>query len=152
MVRTGLVRTRPVVGIGEERLQGSRRVRMTSVLINAERLIVATASGPSRVISPGFVRIEDGRIAEVGAERPPGRPDVELAGGTLAPGLVDLQVNGYYGHDLVDADEAGWHTIVRRLPETGVTAFVPTFITAPVPFLTGALHKAKKLLPGLPAG
>jgi N-acetylglucosamine-6-phosphate deacetylase len=125
---------------------------MASVLISAERLIVATASGPSRIVSPGHIRIADGRIADVGAGPPPGRPEVELDGGLLAPGLVDLQVNGYYGHDLVDADEAGWHAIVRGLPGTGVTAFLPTFITAPVPFLAAALRKTAGLLPGLPAG
>ena len=125
---------------------------MASMLINAERLIVAAASGPSQVISPGFVRIADGRIAEAGAGRPPGRPDFELDGGTLAPGLVDLQVNGYYGHDLVDAQESGWHTIVRGLPESGVTAFLPTFITAPVPYLADALRKTTDLLPALPSG
>jgi N-acetylglucosamine-6-phosphate deacetylase len=124
---------------------------MASVLINAERLIAATGPGPSRIVSPGYVRVADGHISAVGAGRPPGRPDVELDRGTLAPGLVDLQVNGYYGHDLVDADEAGWHAIVRGLPATGVTAFLPTFITAPVPLLAAALRKTADLLPGLPA-
>jgi N-acetylglucosamine-6-phosphate deacetylase len=134
---------------------------MTSLLIVAERMIVApgvAAAAPggreaaSRIASPGFVRVDGGRIAEVGAGRPPGRPDVELDGGTLAPGLIDLQVNGYYGHDLVDVDETGWHPIVRGLPATGVTAFLPTFITAPIPALAGALRKAADLMPGLPAG
>lgn len=134
---------------------------MTSLLIAAERLIVApvvapvaAASSPaaaSQMVSPGYVRVEGDRIAEVGAGPPPERPDVELDGGTLAPGLVDLQVNGYYGHDLVDADDAGWHAIVRGLPETGVTAFLPTFITAPVPSLVTALRAAARRLPSLPA-
>ncbi|HEU5156223.1 MAG TPA: N-acetylglucosamine-6-phosphate deacetylase [Streptosporangiaceae bacterium] len=126
---------------------------MTSLLIAAERLIVArdvTAAGT--LVSPGYVRLDGDRIAEVGAGPPPGRPDVELRGGTLAPGLIDLQVNGYYGHDLVDADEAGWHLIVRRLPETGVTAFLPTFITAPIPSLVAALQTAEARLPSLPSG
>src|SRR5918992_1439641 len=131
---------------------------MTSLPTAPERRIVPRAaaapagSSPSQVVSPGYVRLDGGHIAEVDAGRPPGRPDVELTGGTLAPGLIDLQFNGYYGHDLVDADEAGWHAIVRGLPGTGVTAFLPTFITAPVPFLAAALRKTAGLLPGLPAG
>jgi N-acetylglucosamine-6-phosphate deacetylase len=135
---------------------------MTSLLIAAERLIVtrdvattataATGSGPAYPVSPGYVRLDGDRIAEVGAGRPPGRPDVELAAGTLAPGLVDLQVNGYYGHDLVDADDAGWQTIVRRLPETGVTAFLPTFITAPIPALVAALRATARRPASLPVG
>jgi N-acetylglucosamine-6-phosphate deacetylase len=114
--------------------------------------VAPAGSSPSHVVSPGYVRLDGDHIAEVGAGRPPGRPDVELAGGTLAPGLIDLQVNGYYGHDLVDADAAGWHTIVRRLPETGVTAFLPTFITAPIPTLVAALRTAARRLSSSPAG
>ncbi|MGI8328832.1 N-acetylglucosamine-6-phosphate deacetylase [Actinomadura scrupuli] len=118
-----------------------------STLIAADRLI----SGGG-VLGPGYARVENGVIAEVGEGPPPGVPDVTLSGGTLVPGLVDLQVNGYYGHDLVDADEAGWHTVVSRLPETGVTAFMPTFITAPVKLLADALRRTVTLLPGLPTG
>ncbi|MBX6769741.1 MAG: amidohydrolase family protein, partial [Actinomadura rubrobrunea] len=125
---------------------------MPSLLLAAKNLIAAPGGGPTRVLSPGFVRVENGVIAEVGEGEPPGPPDVDLPDGTLAPGLVDLQVNGYFGHDLADADEAGWHEVVRRLPETGVTAFLPTFITAPVRAQAESLHRARDLLPGLPAG
>lgn len=111
----------------------------------------APSGSTSQVVTPGYVRLDGDRIAEVGAGRPPERPDVELAGGVLAPGLVDLQVNGYYGFDLVAADATGWHTIARRLPETGVTAFLPTFITAPIPALVSALRTAADRLPSLPA-
>ena len=124
---------------------------MASLLISANSVITSPGDGPSRVLSPGYVRVENGVIAEVGEGRPPGRPDVGLDDGLLAPGLVDLQVNGYFGHDLADADESGWHTVVRRLPETGVTAFLPTFITAPVDTQAAALRRTRDLLPGLPA-
>ncbi|MFB4313294.1 N-acetylglucosamine-6-phosphate deacetylase [Actinomadura sp. 21ATH] len=125
---------------------------MASLLITASSLITSPEAGPTRVLSPGYVRVEDGVIAEVGEGRPAGAPGVDLDGGVLAPGLVDLQVNGFYGYDMVDADEAGWHTIVRRLPETGVTSFLPTFITAPVAVQAEALRRTRDLLPGLPAG
>ncbi|MEU0369000.1 amidohydrolase family protein [Streptomyces sp. NPDC006283] len=70
--------------------------------------------------------IEDGRIASiepVGAR--PGRP-------LLLPGLVDLQVNGYAGHDVnaedVSADTVG--ELTRALWAHGVTSFCPTVVTA----------------------
>src|SRR6516225_2483663 len=70
----------------------------------------------------------------------------------LAPGLVDLQVNGYYGVDLGDCDPVGWARVVQRLPETGTTAFLPTFITAPVAELAASLRSARKIVSGAPAG
>jgi N-acetylglucosamine-6-phosphate deacetylase len=121
-----------------------------SALIAADR-VIAGATG-SRLLRPGYVRVAEGVVTEVGEGRPAATPDVTLTGGTLAPGLVDLQVNGFFGHDLADADEAGWHTVVARLPETGVTAFLPTFITAPVEALAAALRRTERLLPGLPGG
>lgn len=125
---------------------------MASLLITASRMIITPAASPTRVVSPGYVRVEDGVITEAGEGRPAGTPDADLAGGLLAPGLVDLQVNGFFGHDMADADEAGWHTVVSRLPETGVTAFLPTFITAPVRTQAEALRRTRDLLPGLPDG
>ncbi|QFG24027.1 N-acetylglucosamine-6-phosphate deacetylase [Actinomadura sp. WMMB 499] len=123
-----------------------------SLLITAESMITTPGGGTTRVLSPGYVRIENGVIAEVGEGRPDGTPDVELRDGLLAPGLVDLQVNGFYGHDMVDAGEDGWRTVVSRLPETGVTSFLPTFITAPVATQADALRRTRDLLPRLPDG
>ncbi|HEX2314007.1 MAG TPA: amidohydrolase family protein [Thermomonospora sp.] len=130
---------------------------MPSLLIAARTLVAAPpgppdgAAGPRRP-SPGWVRVADGVITEVGEGDPPGPPDVRLDAGMLVPGLVDLQVNGFFGYDMVDADETGWRTVVSRLPETGVTAFLPTFITAPVQVQAEALRRAQELLPRLPAG
>jgi N-acetylglucosamine-6-phosphate deacetylase len=111
---------------------------VSMTVIMADRLLVGGR------ITQGWVRISGGLIAELGEGILP-HADVTLTGGLLAPGLIDLQVNGFFGHDLVDADEAGWQTVVRRLPETGVTSFLPTFITAPVPVLAEALRRTAKM-------
>lgn len=124
-------------------------------VIAARRVVARLRDGArerARLLQPGYVRIAAGAVAEVGEGPPPARPDIELGDGVLVPGLVDLQVNGYFGHDLVDADAAGWATVVRRLPETGCTAFLPTFITAPIETLAAALRRAAALRPGLPRG
>ena len=50
----------------------------------------------------------------------------------ITPGLVDLQVNGYAGHD-VNADDVSIDTLAaltRALWEQGVTTYLPTVITA----------------------
>src|SRR5580693_8701009 len=100
-----------------------------AVIITAPRVIPARAG--SGLLQPGFVRIAGGVITEVGQGPPPGRPDLALASGVLVPGLVDLQVNGYFGVELMAADPAGWAAVAAGLPATGCTAFLPTFVTAP---------------------
>ncbi|HEX2322677.1 MAG TPA: N-acetylglucosamine-6-phosphate deacetylase [Streptosporangiaceae bacterium] len=121
------------------------------MLIAASSIIPATAasSGVSPIFSPGYVAVAGGRITEVGSGPPPARPDIELTSGFLVPGLVDLQVNGYFGVELGDADPVGWAEVVRRLPETGATAFLPTFITSPVDEMVTALRATAGFAPGL---
>jgi N-acetylglucosamine-6-phosphate deacetylase len=122
--------------------RGAARNTHRGVLIAVPRVIPALPG--TGVFEPGYVSVRDGVIAEVGEGPPPGSPDLMLDSGVLVPGLVDLQVNGYYGVDLADCDPDGWALVARRLPETGTTAFLPTFITAPVPTLATELRSAAK--------
>jgi N-acetylglucosamine-6-phosphate deacetylase len=115
------------------------------VIITAPRVITALPDAP--VLQPGYVVTAGDRIAGVGQDRPPGPPDLELDTGVLVPGLVDLQVNGYFGVEMQAADPAGWATVIERLPATGCTAFLPTFITAPVRQLADALGCVAEYLP-----
>jgi N-acetylglucosamine-6-phosphate deacetylase len=80
------------------------------------------------------VLVEGEVITWVGRGLPPRRPDEELVAGqgeTIAPGFVDLQVNGFAGHDAAAGADA-IAAISQALPATGVTAFLPTIISAPV--------------------
>ena len=122
----------------------------TGLLVAAARLVPATPG--SGVLAPGWVVLRHGRIAAVGSGPPPRSPDVELSRGVLVPGFVDLQVNGYFGEEFGTADAAGWATVVRRLPETGTTAFLPTIITAPIARLAASLRAAAAVQAGLPGG
>ena len=81
---------------------------------------------------PGSITIVDGRIADV---RRGGDTDksADLTADIVAPGLIDLQVNGGFGVE-VGADPASILILAQRLPETGVTAFLPTLITSPADF------------------
>lgn len=49
----------------------------------------------------------------------------------IAPGFVDLQINGYKGIDFnyKPITEKDWATVICSLAEAGVTEFYPTFIT-----------------------
>jgi len=80
------------------------------------------------------VLVEGELITWVGTGRPPRRADEEVVAATgemIAPGFIDLQVNGFAGHDAAAGAEA-IAAISRGLPATGVTAFLPTLISSPV--------------------
>jgi len=82
---------------------------------------------------PGDVVIADGAIAGYGLASANGR-------GIAVPGFVDVQVNGFAGVDFLDTDADGYARAGDALLETGVTAYVPTFITAEEKRLVDALH------------
>jgi N-acetylglucosamine-6-phosphate deacetylase len=113
---------------------------------------VVTAEAGRPVLEPGYVTVAAGRVTAVAPGRPPRAPDIVLPAGMLLPGLVDLQVNGYFGEEFRIADADGWAKVVTRLPQTGATAVLPTFVTAPPGALPAALRAASALIPGLPAG
>ncbi len=75
---------------------------------------------------PGDVEVEvdEGRVTRVGLPPAPG-------GRVAAPGLVDLQVNGFDGVDVMTADVDGLRHVSRALAAHGVTAWLPTLITGP---------------------
>jgi N-acetylglucosamine-6-phosphate deacetylase len=86
--------------------------------------------------------IEDGTVTWIGQGTPPQRADDEVVAGPgelIAPGFIDLQVNGFCGQDAAAGTEA-IVAISHALPSTGVTAFLPTLISAPVE--TGAAFVA----------
>jgi N-acetylglucosamine-6-phosphate deacetylase len=60
----------------------------------------------------------------------------------LAPGLVDLQVNGYDGLDVnaADVDPDTIAELTHRLAAAGVTTWLPTIITAPEERIVAALR------------
>jgi N-acetylglucosamine-6-phosphate deacetylase len=95
------------------------------------RLGVGAALVDGRLL-PGDVEIEGGVVRALG---------VGGGGGSLiaAPGFVDLQANGFAGVDFQAADAEGYRRAGEALLATGVTAFQPTFITAPEVDLACAL-------------
>ena len=78
---------------------------------------------------PGLVVVKDGRIAEVRTgDVGTNIPAPVLSAAIVSPGLIDLQINGAFGHD-VGADAQALVALAAALPATGVTAFVPTLVS-----------------------
>jgi N-acetylglucosamine-6-phosphate deacetylase len=82
---------------------------------------------------PGDVAIDDGVVTALGVDGGRGH-------GIAVPGFVDLQVNGFAGVDFQVADGDAYLRAGEALLATGVTAFQPTFITAPEVDLATALR------------
>lgn len=64
----------------------------------------------------------------------------------LSAGFVDLQVNGYAGHDLngPTLDVATVRALCQSLLKVGVTTFLPTVITAPEARIVAALRTIRE--------
>jgi len=74
----------------------------------------------------------EGRVAALdGCLAVPADIKIDAGGLTAAPGLVDVQINGGHGIDLTNDPAALW-ALGEILPRYGVTAFLPTLITAPL--------------------
>jgi N-acetylglucosamine-6-phosphate deacetylase len=58
-------------------------------------------------------------------------PSFDAEGWFISAGFIDLQLNGAYGYDFTENPES-IPLVAKRLPETGVVAFLPTFITSPL--------------------
>ncbi|MFT5193644.1 MAG: N-acetylglucosamine-6-phosphate deacetylase [Cellvibrionaceae bacterium] len=71
----------------------------------------------------------------------------DAEGDYLAPGLIDLQLNGAFGHDFTHAPESIW-AVAAELPKYGLTSFLPTIITSPL----ATSSAAQKVLANRPVG
>jgi len=107
---------------------------------------------PDEQIEDASVEVANGRFTQITpsvASQPPENATVmEGNGRFLVPGFMDLQLNGAFGHDFTANPETIWQ-VAAQLPRWGVTAFLPTIITAP----RSQSEKAQEvLLNGRPAG
>lgn len=89
---------------------------------------LATRSG----LELADLQLTDGRVRSVepagSSTGGPRRLDAE--GLIVAPGLLDLQINGGHGIDLWSEPHRLWE-LARLLPRHGVTAFCPTIVSGP---------------------
>ena len=97
-------------------------------------------------VAGGRITIEDGRITAVDLDD----GDASDADGPfIAPGFVDVHVHGWGGHDAM-GDLAALDGMARALLRRGVTSFLPTAVTAPLPDLVAFAERVRSWLPGRP--
>jgi len=105
---------------------------------------------PDQIIDHASILIDEGIIIAVGPHvSPPANATVIDASNLIAaPGFIDLQLNGGFGHDFTTDPTTIWQ-VAAQLPQHGVTAFLPTIITSPFETVAAAQDVLRA---GLPAG
>jgi len=76
----------------------------------------------------GQLEVENGVIQGIcpyGAKE----PDEDYGNLRIVPGFIDVHTHGAYGFDTNDGEEEGLRDWMRRIPEEGVTAILPTTVT-----------------------
>ena len=100
---------------------------MTSLLFTGGTILLE-----DRLLPRGEVRVTGDRIESVWeSQAPAGDAEViDLQGGYLVPGYVDLHVHGGAGADFMDGTEDAFRTICRAHARHGSTSLLPTTTVA----------------------
>jgi len=121
---------------------------MSSFLIKNARIIT-----PHKTIENGMVIVDSSKIVYVGEERPLEMPQgvkiIDARGNYLAPGFIDIHVNGGGGADVLDVPQSGMNaleTIAVTHAKYGSTSIVPTAISCSTETMLSVLeniHRAR---------
>ena len=121
------------------------------------RLRASEIATGAKVLVDAELEIVDGRVQALASSVHAASADREASAGDqprragsdsaharqhalLTPGLVDLQVNGFAGVDLLTSETGALPTLGRRLARRGVTSFCPTLISHPLDRLESRLQ------------
>lgn len=109
---------------------------------------------PDGCIRPGNVTVEGDEISDVselqsdvsdGKRTEQGVKFIQTPDGhVIAPGFIDLHINGAFGHDFTAAPRQ-ISAVARNLPRFGVTSFLPTLTSAPLAQYTAAGQIVREL-------
>lgn len=116
------------------------RVANNKLLIRGGRLVLTPPAEPR----PGDLLIENGRIARLGRGLPAEGEVLDARGLYVAPGFIDLQVNGSVGHDFAGASTVEMCEIIDFHLAHGTTGLLATLMTSPIPRLREALKRLKR--------
>ena len=93
------------------------------------------------VVKNGFIE----RVGMVQRDRLTAESQIIDAQGLyVAPGFIDLQVNGGAGHNFEDSSTEEIEKIIAFHVSHGTTGFLPTTVTAPIAKIRSAIEKVKR--------
>ncbi|TCL53676.1 N-acetylglucosamine-6-phosphate deacetylase [Hydrogenispora ethanolica] len=110
---------------------------MFTVLLNGKIIT------PFRRIDRGAVLIENDHIKEFGAMDkvtiPEGSRLIDVGGAFISPGFIDLHLHGAWGGDVMGATTADLLRMAQGVVKGGVTSFLPTTLSGPLPDIVKAV-------------
>lgn len=101
---------------------------MSSLLFTGGTIVLE-----DRLLEGGAVRVEADRITDVlgsPTDAAPAAQILDLQGGYLVPGFVDLHVHGGAGADFMDGTAEAFRTVCRAHARHGTTSLLPTTTVA----------------------
>ena len=105
---------------------------------------------PTAVLDPGWVAIDSGRIAQVGAGTFPAADERhELDGRWIVPGFIDLHMHGGGGHATLSADPAEVVAAAAFHRAHGTTSTLASIVSAPLNEMLAALAAVRDASPGV---
>jgi N-acetylglucosamine-6-phosphate deacetylase len=107
---------------------------------------------PDRILSPGTIVIDGGRIVDIRSDAASGEhpsSPFPFHNHYIVPGFIDVHVHGVAGVDALDEGDA-IARIATRLPPHGVTAFCPTTVACGPGALRRALDQVRTLREATP--
>jgi N-acetylglucosamine-6-phosphate deacetylase len=96
-------------------------------------------------IRSGSLLVRGGKIARMGGRGRSSKPGLDLKGGYLAPGFIDLHIHGAMGADTMEASETAFRTITEFHLRGGTTSLALTTVTAPEADILKVLTAVKPL-------
>ena len=102
--------------------------------------------------SPAWVVTDGERIVAVGTGAPPhGEELIDATDSLLAPGAIDIQINGTGGTDFADAPVDELVTAVESIAAAGCPSVLPTLVSAPLDAYASMLERVAAARERVPA-
>ncbi len=107
-----------------------------------------TVITPRQIIPNGRVVVAEGSITAVGPAGDIALPResnlLSAVGKFVAPGFIDIHVNGGGGGDTLDASLESLQKMVKTHARGGTTSMVPTIVTASIDDMCGAVNTVRQ--------
>ncbi|MBC7091495.1 MAG: amidohydrolase family protein, partial [Nitrososphaeria archaeon] len=84
---------------------------------------------PTKIYKDTHIMVDKGKIVKLAKTVPKNVKVYSYENCIISPGFVDIHVHGGFGVDLMFSAASDIKKFIEKLPETGVTSFIPSTVT-----------------------